>query len=145
MKAYADTGFLVSVHTSDANTVAARQRMRICGGPMPWTWLHEVEFRNAIRLQAFRGQIAPEEVAGILLKLSLGLENGVYFQATAALDEVTALMELLGSLHTAVLGTRTLDIMHVAQASVLGAEEFLTFDKRQASMAKAAGLRVPSL
>ena len=145
MNCYADTGFLVSLHTTDANTAAARGRMKRCGAPMAWTWLHEVEFRNAIRLQAFRGQLAQEEVGEILHKQALGLDNGVYFPAAPAMAEVIREVERLGASHTTRIGTRTLDIMHVAQSLVLGIRDFLTFDKRQASLAKAAGLRVPKL
>lgn len=145
MKAYADTGFLVSLHTPDANTGAARARMRRHGAPMPWTWLHEIEFRNAIRLQAFRGQIEAGEVDVILHKQALGLDRGVYFPATAAMAEVNRVVERLGASHTQMLGTRTLDIMHVALALVLAMRDFLTFDQRQSALAKAAGLRVPKL
>ena len=145
MKVYADTGFLVSLHTTDANTAAARARMRRHGAPMPWTWLHEIEFRNAIRLQAFRGQIEAGEVDDILHKQALGLDCGVYFPTTAALSEVNRVVERLGALHTKKMGTRSLDIMHVAQALVLDMKYFLTFDKRQTALAKLAGLRVPQL
>ena len=34
------------------------------------------------------------------------------------------------------------DLLHVALALTLGATEFLTFDARQATLAKAAGLKV---
>ncbi len=44
--------------------------------------------------------------------------------------------------HSAMLGCRTLDIIHVAAALVIGAREFVTFDGRQGAMAKQAGLAV---
>ncbi len=145
MKCYADTGFLVSLHGVDANSAPAKARMKSHGVPMAWTWLHEMEFRNAIRLQAFRKQLDPTDVKGILHKQALGLDNGVYFPAAPALAEVTREVERLGGLHTKIIGTRTLDVLHVAQATVLGIKEFLTFDTRQAALAKAAGLKVPKL
>lgn len=40
------------------------------------------------------------------------------------------------------LGTRTLDVLHVASAVALGAQRFVTYDIRQAALAKAVGLRV---
>jgi predicted nucleic acid-binding protein len=104
-----------------------------------------MEFRNAIRLQSFRKQLDPIDVKGILHKQALGLENGVYFPAAPALAEVNREAERLSELHTEIIGTRTLDILHVAQATVLGIKEFLTFDLRQAALAKAAGLKVPKL
>lgn len=119
--------------------------MKSHGSPMAWTWLHEMEFRNAIRLQAFRKQIDATDVAGIHHKQALGLENGVYFPAAPALAEVNREAERLSAAHTIIVGTRTLDILHVAQATVMGIKEFLTFDIRQATLAKAAGLKVPKL
>lgn len=45
--------------------------------------------------------------------------------------------------HTASIGNRTLDILHVAAALVLGLPTFYTFDRRQAQLAKAEGLATP--
>lgn len=41
-------------------------------------------------------------------------------------------------------GTRSLDILHVATALVLGCQTFHTFDTRQGKLARAAGLKVKS-
>jgi predicted nucleic acid-binding protein len=43
---------------------------------------------------------------------------------------------------TAKLGTRSLDIMHVAVAVALSSDTFLTFDERQGKLARAARLAV---
>jgi predicted nucleic acid-binding protein len=51
--------------------------------------------------------------------------------------------ESLAEHHTPVIGARSLDILHVAAALVLGATEFCTFDTRQGKLARAAGLHVP--
>ncbi|MCP5542890.1 MAG: PIN domain-containing protein [Akkermansiaceae bacterium] len=50
--------------------------------------------------------------------------------------------ERLSATHSEKLGTRSLDILHVAAALVLGSTVFFTFDKRQAKLGKAAGLKV---
>jgi predicted nucleic acid-binding protein len=57
-------------------------------------------------------------------------------------EAVYAEARLLVSRWTAKLGTRTLDILHVAAALSLRAEAFHTFDERQRKLAKAAGLRI---
>jgi predicted nucleic acid-binding protein len=44
--------------------------------------------------------------------------------------------------HTAALGCRALDALHVASALALAADDFYTFDRNQADLARAAGLRV---
>ena len=53
--------------------------------------------------------------------------------------------EALSCAHTMTLGVRTLDLLHVAAARVLGATHFCTFDTRQHALAKAAGMHVSCL
>ncbi len=48
----------------------------------------------------------------------------------------------LSKLYTRTLGSRTLDILHVAIALELDVEVFFTFDKDQAVLARRAGLAV---
>jgi len=47
-----------------------------------------------------------------------------------------------GDQFTAMTGVRTLDLLHVAQARVLGRTQFLSFDKRQRALGLAVGLTV---
>ena len=47
--------------------------------------------------------------------------------------------------HTAALGTRSLDVLHVAAALALRERNFVTGDDRQAKLAAAVGLRVTKL
>ena len=56
--------------------------------------------------------------------------------------EVFELGDILSAAHTVALGTRATDILHVAAASVLGANVFFTFDARQAALARKVGLKV---
>jgi predicted nucleic acid-binding protein len=145
MKAYADTAFLVSLHTRDANTRAAVDRMKRQVVPLPWTWLHELEFRNAVRLRVFRREMELDELTGVLNDQRADIEAGIYLAATPSWSEVTRESERLSGIFTKALGTRSLDVLHVSCAVVLGVKEFLTFDIRQAALAKAAGLKVPKL
>ena len=50
--------------------------------------------------------------------------------------------ESLAEQHTPAIGSRSLDILHVAAALVLGATEFCTLDTRQGKLAQLAGLHV---
>jgi hypothetical protein len=45
-----------------------------------------------------------------------------------------------GTRATITIGVRTLDLLHVAFGRILGRTEFLSFDKRQRSLAALAGL-----
>ena len=53
--------------------------------------------------------------------------------------------EKLVETHTALTGVRSLDILHLASALMLGASDFVTFDKRQAALAGRVGLRVVAI
>ena len=46
------------------------------------------------------------------------------------------------SLHSMKIGTRTLDVMHVACACEIQADAFISFDERQRALAKRAELTV---
>jgi predicted nucleic acid-binding protein len=65
--------------------------------------------------------------------------------AAPAMAEVMTEAERLSAVHSEKLGTRSLDILHVASAMVLGSTSFLTFDRRQAALARVSGLKVPSI
>ena len=145
MKGYADTGFLCSLYAPDLHTRRAAARMKHQALPLPFIWLHRIEFRNALRLRVFRGEISGAQRDGSLNALLADLAGGVLVAVAPALDEVLIESERLSANHSETLGTRSLDIIHVAAALVLGAGEFLSFDSRQKALAAAAGLKVPEL
>jgi hypothetical protein len=143
--AYADTGFLCSLYAPDAHTSRAIARMKRQALPLAFTWLHQLEFRNALRLRVFRGDITVAQRDASLNAMLADLAAGVLLVASPPLTEVMTEAERLSALHSQTLGTRTLDILHVAATLVLGLAELLTFDTRQAALAKAAGLKTPRL
>lgn len=145
MTTYADTGLLCSLYAPDAHTPRAVARMKRQTLPLAFTWLHQLELRNALRLKVFRRDVTAEQADGSLNAMLADLAAGVLVAAAPPLGEVGTEAERLSAQHSSTLGTRTLDILHVAAALVLGLEEILTFDTRQAALAKAAGLKVPRL
>ncbi|MFZ2640645.1 MAG: type II toxin-antitoxin system VapC family toxin [Verrucomicrobiia bacterium] len=145
MTAYADTGLLCSLYAPDAHSRRAVARMARQALPLPMTWLHQLEFRNALRLRVFRGEITPAQRDASLNAMLADLAAGVLAATSPPLTEVTTEAERLSTMHSETLGTRSLDILHVSSAVVLGVAEFLTFDQRQIALAKAAGLKTPAL
>ena len=143
MNAYADTGFLCSLYAPDAQSVRAAVRMKRQELPLPFTWLHQLEIRNALRLRVFRREITPAQRDVSLNAVLADLAAGVLVVTSPPLAEVMTEAERLSALHSEKLGTRSLDILHVSCGLVLGLSQFITFDKRQAALAKAAGLQVP--
>lgn len=58
------------------------------------------------------------------------LAAGIFDRVAPDLPGIVREAERLSALHSETLGTRTLDILHVAAALVLGCPAFLTFDRR---------------
>ncbi len=140
MSAYADTSFLASLYTPDSNSLEAASRMERAPLPVFLTPLGELELINALQLRLFRGEFRLPEVRAAHGAFRADLHNGVL--AMKPLPEaVYAQAERIAGRWTAKLGTRTLDIIHVASALALEADTFQTFDDRQRKLARAMGLK----
>lgn len=110
-------------------------------GALAVTHHGRTEVTNAICRSAFLGQLDEKGLTEALADFSADFQTGHLRQADilwrAALNRAADL-----SLdHTPKLGTRSLDILHVACALELKSRYFLTFDLRQQQLAAAAGLR----
>jgi hypothetical protein len=57
-------------------------------------------------------------------------------------DDLHTKARQLSDRYTPALGTRSLDLLHVAAALVLGARDFFSFDDRQRKAAAGEGLKV---
>ncbi len=79
----------------------------------------------------------------MLRDLQSDLASGVLLVVPADWLDVHRLAEELSAKHTETSGHRLIDILHVATALHLGAEEFLTFDSNQKLLAETEGLKVP--
>lgn len=141
MSVYADTSFLAALYIPDANSAKAARRMGLSPLPVIVTPLAELELVNAVQLRLFRKEVRPAEARAANAAFRADLQNGV-FTMRALPEEVFARARPLASKWTARLGTRSLDILHVAAAITLRAATFHTFDDRQRKLAKAAGLVV---
>lgn len=109
-------------------------------GALLMTQLGEVELCNALELRVFRKEATATEIRRALTEFEEHIRGGV-FELKAMPASAYQRARQITRKHTAVLGVRTLDILHVAAALLLGAERFWTFDQRQLELAKAEGLR----
>lgn len=142
MNAYADTGFVVTLYKGESTSARAAALMARQMASVRLSQLGELEFRNALHLAVFRGELTSADAA---LKKRLFLEdvaNGIFTVTPVPASELFAKSFKLADRHSARLGTRSLDLMHVAAALLLKAETFLSFDERQRKAAKAEGLKV---
>ncbi|MGA7522861.1 MAG: type II toxin-antitoxin system VapC family toxin [Acidobacteriaceae bacterium] len=140
MTTYADTSVLVSLYLTDRNSEEARRRVAEYS-PLWLTPLHIAEWTHAIAQHVFRGNLSAAEAKQFVAHFARD-RSGVAFNEAALPDQAFEACTLLGRRHTARLGTRTLDTLHVACALELKAERFWTFDERQRKLARAAGLRI---
>jgi uncharacterized protein len=109
------------------------------------THLQRVELTTAWHFKVFRREIRLRTVLQALGDLEADVEAGVWGMPAYDLIDVHSRAETIAREHAASFGTRTLDILHVAAAVCLGVDDFVTADRRQASLAEAAGLRVTRL
>jgi len=101
----------------------------------------EVELANALELRLFRKEITARQAKAAAQAFEQDLLAGV-FRLQAIPSAAFEKAKRLARQHTALLGTRSLDLIHVATALTLGATGFLSFDTNQRKLAHEAGLTV---
>lgn len=138
---YADTGFLLSLYLPESTTAAASAAMKRLVEPLPLISLTMLELRNGLRLAVFRRVITEEERSRCWEQFEDDMAGGVYRRAAVPQSDLHERATRLIEAHSARLGARTLDVLHVAAALQIGAHTLLTFDRRQRALARAAGLR----
>ena len=142
MDAYFDSGVIVKLYVQEANSADAVRLVTGYEAPYALTGWQALEVRNAIRLKGFRAEITPAAMTQSIAALEQDSVAGRWVRPGYTVADVEQKAEELSAGHAATLGCRTLDIIHVAAALVVGTKEFVTFDHRQAALAKAAGLTV---
>ena len=142
MVAYGDTSFLFSLYGNDANSAQARTIGDALKVPLAFTPLHRHELRNAFRLAVFRKVMTLERCQAVLAEIEADTKTGALVETPVAWAEVYAEAEALSAAHTEALGTRAVDVLHVASAAAFRAKDFYTFDARQKALAIKAGMKV---
>ncbi len=142
MRAYADTSFLVSLYVLDVNSASAAAQFKRAELPVLLTPFGELELTNAILLRLFRRELLPSKVKAAHALVRKDIEDGVLLLTPLA-SAVYGRAKQIARRRTPQLGTRTLDVLHVASALVLQADTFYTFDRSQGKLAESEGLIVP--
>ena len=140
MIVYADTSFLFSLYVPDANSSAAAAIMKRIKPPLLATDFVEFEFFNALNGRIFRKELRASEEQAVLLAFSKDIHAGA-IRIVPISAATFASARRIARTHTRLLGTRALDVLHVASALTLRANSFCTFDKNQARLAAALALR----
>ncbi|MBI4662294.1 MAG: type II toxin-antitoxin system VapC family toxin [Verrucomicrobia bacterium] len=142
MSLYADTSLLVSYYVSDANSAFAQTLIQAASDPLMFTGLHRLELRNALELGIFRQLLTPVEAQAAWNDVQRDIRAGRLLAHPVNWVPVFRVAAQWAARHSAGIGCRSLDILHVATARKLGATEFLSFDDRQRSLAQLLGFAV---
>lgn len=148
MKAFADTSFLYALYRQQDNSHLADAFVLRSREPIHASSLVISEFRQSARFQVFRHSkdrstgFSKRAANQMLDVLQENINGGAILLIPVEWPEVHSTAERLSAQYTLAGGHRALDILHVATALELEAEQLLTFDANQSALARAAGLEV---
>jgi predicted nucleic acid-binding protein len=153
MKAYADTNLFLRLYLELADSSEADDLISLArqgpASPLPITWLHRVEFVNALELHVFLARqpghvrVTPEQAAVAWVSFQDDLANGAFLRPARLSDwQVEEEFAALSRRFTARQGFRTYDLLHVTAARLLGCDTFWSFDERASKLAGLAGLKI---
>jgi predicted nucleic acid-binding protein len=142
MASYFDSGILAKLYCLEPNSPQAIALVRAEQAPVPLTMWQELEVKTALRLKAFRGEISDGQLDQSISDFETDIAAGLFDREKLDEQKLFATSERLSAQHARQTGCRTLDIVHVAAALVLGIREFVTTDSRQGRLAHAVGFNV---
>ena len=138
---YLDTSAFLKLYIREAGSEEVQDTIVSQNYPLPVWEVLEMELMNALQLKVFRKELGEADAA---LQQALFYERkakGFYYVPEIARAELMSDFKRL-SAHTAKLGCRTMDILHVAFACQLRPNLFISYDQRQKQLAQIAGLTV---
>ena len=141
---YLDTSAFLKLYVLESGSKVVQETIASQSEPLPVWEIQEMELHNALQLKVFW-----KELTAVEAKRQVGLfeqrkEKGFYYTPEIRRAQLTSDFKRL-SAHTAKLGCRAFDILHVAFALQLQPDHFVSFDERQKKLAVKAGLRVLDL
>lgn len=139
---YVDPSALRSLYLHDDRSARFCAWRRRLGGCLPVTRFGRAEIVNSVHLAVHRKEIDDRLAHAAIADFDADVREGRLTVVDVLWRRTLDLAAELSTLHTAALGTRTLDVLHVATAVILEARRFVSYDDRQAALAKAVGLRV---
>ena len=142
MVAYADTGLLVSLYLAETTSQAADAALGPNRQPLPVIPLGMLEMRNAFNLVVKSQRITPAERDALWQDVEADLASGFLVPTTVSAADLHAKARELSDRYSPTVGTRSLDLLHVAAAVLLKADTFFSFDDRQRQAAKGEGMTV---
>src|SRR2546427_363320 len=116
MSHYADSSFLVSCYLTDANTPQAKTYLLTVNSPLIFSALQVLEVRNAFKLGVFRKLFSAADATAAWANLEQDVRGGRLVKEGLDWPLAFRVASLLSNRHSEVIGTRSLDVLHVAAA-----------------------------
>lgn len=140
---YCDSSFLLPLYfyeeafSEKAGKIASAWREAALISP-----LAELEFTNAVCRKIFEKEISASTGDSALRDFKNDLKANLFSWGNLNLAVMFRDASKLSLQHTPGGGHRSLDILHVSAAKLLGATQFLSFDGRLNRLAKAEGMKI---
>ena len=142
MRPYLDTSALVKLYDPDPDSAQVADWVRSNHAPFLVTSLHQFELTNALALKVRRGETSAVAFAEWRSLFASDLRLGILTPVSPEWTSVWKQGEELSTQFTPELGTRSLDVLHVAIALELSCTTILTNDVRQAELSRGLDLDV---
>jgi predicted nucleic acid-binding protein len=140
---YCDSSFLAALYiASDVFNPQARKEASKFMRAIPYTLLNELEFLNVLQRGLGVGSLDESTHDAISREIAMDEADGLLERTHLNQIKLYEKARLLSRKHTSTLDCRSLDILHVASALILGAGEFASFDHRQRKLAQEVGLKL---
>lgn len=140
---YCDTSFLGALYLpGEKFEPVARKLASAFTEPMAFPWLSELELCNSVYRGAGRRIFSRRVCTGILRQIAQDKAAGLLFSCTLELQPHFRKAMELSKQFTPTCLCRSLDVLHVAAACLLGVGELVSFDTRQRELAASAGLKL---
>ena len=141
MTIYIDSSALIKLYVNESGSTKVATYVKSLAAPIIFSHLHEVEIKNGLRLKLFRKETSRSTVEASIRLIEEDLASGILERRNLKWLDVFRKAEEFSQDYSPNLGCRTLDLLHIASAALLEATHLLTFDARQADLAKRLGLK----
>lgn len=138
---YLDTSALIKLYIRETGSEDVQAWVASQDDPLPVWELQEMELINGLYLKVFWKEIAMQDAERQIELFRERQRQGFYvfpnFERLSWMEEFRRICR-----KTAEIGSRTLDIQHVACALLLKPNSFISYDERQRKLATKVGLNV---
>ncbi|HET9129484.1 MAG TPA: type II toxin-antitoxin system VapC family toxin [Terriglobia bacterium] len=145
MTVYLDSSALVKLYVPEVHSASVVEFVHSLKDPLLFSHLHEIEVKNAIRLKSFRKELSLRAAAMAIRSIEKDLTAQILIRPNLNwIDVFRKAFELSGR-YSSRFGSRPLDLLHVATGLLIPCSDLVTFDERQATVAKKSGLHLVRL